>query len=126
MLHVIEYPLYPLSITALPDEVGPEYERQMHARAEQMLHEQLERSGAASLAWPVQVHLIDSPGGRPDEAILGFLDEHAIDLLVMGSIGRGGNPGVMIGNTAERLLPEVQCSVLAVKPPDFVCPIRQP
>jgi hypothetical protein len=31
----------------------------------------------------------------------------------------------MIGNTAERLLPEVRCSVLAVKPPDFICPIAQ-
>jgi universal stress protein E len=42
----------------------------------------------------------------------------------MGTIGRGGMQGIMIGNTAERLLPEIQCSLLAVKPPDFVCPIK--
>lgn len=126
VLHVIEYPLYHLAITVLPDEAGPEYEHQARTRAEQLLQEQLARSTAASLAQPVQVHFVDSPQERADEAILGFLDEHAIDLLVMGSIGRGGVTGIMIGNTAERLLPEVRCSVLAVKPPDFICPVQLP
>jgi universal stress protein E len=62
VLHVVEYPLYQLSITALPDEASPEYERQMRGRAEQLLHEQLERSDAASLARPARVHLLDSRG----------------------------------------------------------------
>lgn len=123
LLHVIEYPLYHLAIAELPDEVGPEYERQRRDHAEQVLREHLHRSDAASLARPVQVHIIDSPEDRADEAILNFLDEHAIDLLVIGSIGRGGVAGILIGNTAERLLPEVPCSLLAVKPPDFVCPV---
>jgi len=38
-------------------------------------------------------------------------------------VGRAGAPGITIGNTAERLLPEVTCSVLAVKPPGFHCSI---
>jgi universal stress protein E len=62
--------------------------------------------------------------GVPDVAIQHFIQLNQIHLLVMGTIGRGGIPGIMIGNTAERLLPEVQCSVLAVKPPDFVCPVE--
>jgi universal stress protein E len=37
---------------------------------------------------------------------------------------KGGIRGIMIGDTAERLLREVGCSVLAVKPPDFVCPVE--
>jgi len=60
----------------------------------------------------------------PDIAIQHYIEVHNIHLLVMGTIGRGGIRGIMIGNTAERLLPEVHCSVLAVKPPDFVCPIE--
>lgn len=123
LLHVIEYPLYHLAIAELPDEVGPEYERQRRVHAEQVIREHLQRSDTASLAPPVQVHIIDSPEDRADEAILGFLDKHAIDLLVIGSIGRGGAAGILIGNTAERLLPEVPCSLLAVKPPGFVCPV---
>jgi universal stress protein E len=123
LLHVLEYPIYHLAIAELPDDVGEEYEQKRRIHAEQVLREQLERSGAASLARPAQVHFIDSPEDRADEAILGFLDEQAIDLLVMGSIGRGGIAGVTIGNTAERLLRQVPCSLLAVKPPDFICPV---
>jgi universal stress protein E len=60
----------------------------------------------------------------PDEGIHKFLLEHPIDLVAMGTIGRKGLMGVMIGNTAERILPELSCSLLAVKPKDFVSPIH--
>jgi universal stress protein E len=126
LLHVVEYPFYHLAITFLPDRIGPESERAACARAREVLNEQLERSGARALARPVQVHLVDRAGDRADEAILQFIAEHRIDLLVLGSIGRGGVPGITIGNTAERLLPDVSCSVLAVKPPDFICPVQLP
>jgi universal stress protein E len=43
---------------------------------------------------------------------------------VMGTISRGGIPGVLVGNTAERLLPRLDCSLLTVKPEDFVCPVE--
>ena len=39
------------------------------------------------------------------------------------TIARTGIPGVIVGNTAERLLPQIPCSVLAVKPADFKSPI---
>jgi hypothetical protein len=42
-------------------------------------------------------------------------------MSLVGTIGRGG---IMIGNPAERLLPEVHRSVLAVKPPEFQCPVQ--
>ena len=45
------------------------------------------------------------------------------DLLVMGTVGRSGIPGLLIGNTAEDVLNAVDCSLLAVKPPGFVCPL---
>lgn len=45
------------------------------------------------------------------------------DLVVMGTVGRVGIPGLLIGNTAERILGEVDCSVLAVKPEGFVSPV---
>ncbi len=43
--------------------------------------------------------------------------------LVMGTIGRTGAPGVIIGNTAEDILNSVDCSVVAIKPPDYVSPV---
>ena len=42
-----------------------------------------------------------------------------IDLLVMGTVCRTGIPGFFIGNTAETILDEVNCSVLTVKPEGF-------
>ncbi len=67
---------------------------------------------------------MDDSGGLPDEGVLGYIDKHGIDLLIMGTIGRSGILGVMIGNTAERLLPELSCSLLAIKPAEFVCPVK--
>ncbi len=43
--------------------------------------------------------------------------------VVMGTLARSGIPGYIIGNTAERVLVDVNRSVLAVKPDGFVTPI---
>jgi nucleotide-binding universal stress UspA family protein len=45
------------------------------------------------------------------------------DILVMGTIARTGIPGFIIGNTAETILNQIDCSVLAIKPPGFVTPV---
>ncbi len=45
------------------------------------------------------------------------------DLVVMGTVARTGIAGLLIGNTAEAILEQLQCSVLAVKPPGFVSPV---
>ena len=43
---------------------------------------------------------------------------------LLGTIGRGGLAGMLIGSTAERTIAKVTSSVVAVKPDDFVCPIK--
>jgi universal stress protein E len=40
-------------------------------------------------------------------------------LVVMGAVSRSGLKRVIIGNTAERILNELPCDVLVVKPPRF-------
>jgi len=45
------------------------------------------------------------------------------DLVVMGTVARTGIPGFIMGNTAETILNQIDCSVLAIKPPDFVTPV---
>ena len=42
----------------------------------------------------------------------------------MGTVGRHGLSGILIGNTAEDILSNVDCSVLALKPDGFVSPVR--
>lgn len=59
----------------------------------------------------------------PDFVVLEEIQEYNVDLLTMGTIARTGIPGLITGNTAERLLPRLPCSVLAVKPPGFETPV---
>ena len=61
--------------------------------------------------------------GSPGPAILHWATEVDADLIIMGTVARSGIPGLLIGNTAERVLRHVNCSVLSVKPDGFVSPI---
>jgi len=61
--------------------------------------------------------------GSPAQVIREAVAHLDPDLLVMGSISRGGIAGLLIGSTAERLLDRVDCSILAIKPDDFVSPV---
>lgn len=47
-----------------------------------------------------------------------------IELIVMGTVCRTGVAGLIIGNTAENILRQVDCSVLTVKPEGFVSPVN--
>jgi nucleotide-binding universal stress UspA family protein len=62
--------------------------------------------------------------GEPEDVIPEFVVAEGIDVLVMGTVARGGIPGMLIGNTAERVLRKLPCSVLTVKPDGFVSPVR--
>ena len=57
------------------------------------------------------------------KAIVKLAKSEKIDLLVMGTVCRTGVAGFFIGNTAERVLSAVNCSVLTVKPEGFVTPV---
>jgi universal stress protein E len=62
--------------------------------------------------------------GEPEDVILEFVVSEGVDVVVMGTKARSGIAGVLIGNTAERVLRRLPCSVLAVKPDGFISPER--
>lgn len=68
-----------------------------------------------------QFHLLQGDAGR---LIPELARRKRIELFVMGTVGRTGIPGLFIGNTAERILQCVTCSVLAVKPEGFISPVE--
>ena len=72
---------------------------------------------------PIKSDNVILESGNPDEIILAAVSDVNPDLLVMGSVARHGVSGLLVGNAAERVLRQVNCSVLAVKPTNFVCPI---
>ena len=62
--------------------------------------------------------------GRPAQIIPSSAAQREVDLIVMGTLGRVGIPGLFIGNTAEDVLRETHTAVLAVKPSGFVSPVQ--
>lgn len=61
--------------------------------------------------------------GDPNDVIPDLVTQSDVDVVVMGTVGRTGIPGFFIGNTAEEVLGQIDCSVLAIKPPGFVSPV---
>lgn len=62
--------------------------------------------------------------GKPDKLIPQFATDENIDILVMGTLGRTGIPGFIIGNTSENIVQKLHSSLLALKPGGFVSPIK--
>lgn len=90
------------------------------AAAEQELRQRLSMTDYRTLQQGTKVFVSHASA---EAAIEQAVIETEADLLVMGTVGRAGIPGLLIGNTAERLLTELQCSVLAIKPRGFVSPV---
>ena len=82
------------------------------------LEELAERHGVAELGG--QTHLIK---GAPQEVLPELADRLDINLIVMGTVGRRGLSGLIMGNTAESMMRAVRCSILTVKPEGFVSPV---
>ena len=59
--------------------------------------------------------VIDCPIGSPVAAILQYAAENGIDLIVMGTHGRGLIAHALIGSVAERVVRRAPCPVLTVR-----------
>ena len=68
-----------------------------------------------------EVYLLKGEAGRliPEVAAA-----KQVKLIVMGTVSRTGVAGLLISNTAEKILSQVDCGVLAVKPDGFMTPVR--
>jgi nucleotide-binding universal stress UspA family protein len=67
-------------------------------------------------------HLVKGPATAGIRRVAGEVDA---DVVVMGTLGRAGLQGLLIGNTAEAVLSLIDCSVLTVKPPGLGAPVRE-
>ncbi len=69
----------------------------------------------------LRTHLLKGP---PEEVLPKLANRENIELVVMGTVARVGVSGFLIGNTAEKVLSQIYSSVLTLKPPGFVTPVR--
>ena len=68
-----------------------------------------------------KVHILE---GEAEELIPRMVSKKKVELVVMGTVCRTGLPGFFIGNTAEKILHKLDCSVLAIKPDGFQTPVK--
>jgi nucleotide-binding universal stress UspA family protein len=91
----------------------------MRAQRHRWLEALLE--GRSPAARPCVLRILD---GEPGVEIPREVARLSIELLVLGTVGRSGLAGMLIGNTAEEILRRVDCSVLALKPDGFQSPVK--
>lgn len=108
LLHVCELPEYVHhvpSLAAAADAFAP-IERAALRKLDALL--------------PPRAHIADARavvrGGAPVREILGFLEEEAPDLLVMGTHGRRGLERLRLGSVAQRIVQTARVPVLTLKP----------
>tara|TARA_R110001583_G_scaffold45885_1_gene144194 strand:+ start:2804 stop:3790 length:987 start_codon:yes stop_codon:yes gene_type:complete len=109
-----------------PDEASKTYVegvRSRHERAFHRLRDQL-RDQVGTEAYDHLAPQFHLRRGAASEIIPEMAKKLQADLVVMGTVARTGIAGLFIGNTAEDVLEQLQCSVLAVKPHGFVSPVK--
>lgn len=96
------------------DEMG----REIRETAELSVQALLDELGEAGRGARIHVRK-----GHAGDVIPDVIDQVNPSAIVMGTVARSGIPGLIIGNTAERVLVAADRSVLAVKPNGFVSPV---
>lgn len=60
--------------------------------------------------------------GRPDLVLPELVKSENVDCLLLGTVARKGFSAFWLGNTAEDVLPRVECDVLLLRPQDYFDP----
>jgi nucleotide-binding universal stress UspA family protein len=110
VLHVIPDPL------AMGWGVDVAYLPQLLERTERNVREQLDR-----LLTPEERHRFDAriaaETGSPVQGIVDYAAKHNVDLIVMGTQGRGAIERMWVGSVTQGVLKRASCPVLSVQQP---------
>ncbi|OOE96286.1 universal stress protein UspE [Salinivibrio sp. IB643] len=61
--------------------------------------------------------------GLPEDVIPNIARELDAELVILGTTGRTGLSAVFIGNTAEHMIDQLDCDLLAIKPDGYISPL---
>ena len=96
-------------------------ERHHRERLDALIRETADRLGPQATRYlKPNAHLVK---GWARKEIPDLVRRIGADLVVMGTVARTGIGGLLMGNTAEMILSQIDCSVLAAKPEGFVTPV---
>lgn len=120
ILHVHDDPWHGLG---LPDNIRthmPDFSERYHRAVESHLRSFCEPISHEIGALKAEFHAMQFDGhGR---GIVDFVMRQQCDLVVLGTPAKWNLRDFLLGSTAERVVREAPCSVLAIKPPDFEQP----
>jgi len=104
------------SYAGLSPDVQAEIERGCQKETEELLSEEDRRE--------LKAVAVTTTSNKPAGAIVEYARDHGIDLIVIGTHGRGPLGHLMLGNVAERVVRTAPCPVLTVRHPEheFVLP----
>jgi len=113
-VHVVLAWSMPMVVGVALAVTSSEYDVRAHARAEldRVLHEQADLMGTRPGASPVTSTLRQ---GNPAAALLAAAD--GASLLVVGSRGRGGFAGALLGSVSHQCVLHAGCPVVVVRVP---------
>jgi len=120
LVHVVESADVPESVLGLPPPGSQRatVRQWIEDQANQLLEDVAKE--CATQAPSIERHLV---WGSPAQEIVSLARRVGAGLVAMGSVGRTGMQGLLVGNTAENVLMQCDCDVLTAKPSGFVSPI---
>jgi universal stress protein E len=122
VIHVVEFSdsRY-LALAGIIEEQLDAIESRLSTKAYESVQDQLYQTDFRTLPHGVKIEILS---GATDAEIPEYVTNHSIDLLVIGTHGHSGLSGLLLGNTAERILPGLRASLLAVKPAGYHTPVH--
>jgi universal stress protein A len=102
--------------TAIPPQVQEDLERAGRKQTEGLLDDEDRRE--------LNAIAVTVTSNSPSDAIVDYARTNGMDLIVMGTHGRGAVAHLFMGNVAERVVRMAPCPVLTVRNPEheFVLP----
>lgn len=110
------YPLVSVAFAMVPEVTAPDdiqkYITEQHQEA----------CDALAKKYNIAEDHVHIGEGDADTVVAKISKDIEADVAVIGTVGRAGLAGVLIGNTAELLVDKVDCDVIVIKPSDGVAP----
>ncbi len=119
-VHLVNsYPGTPVNIAI---EI-PEFDASEYNSAMQKHHKEAMAQHANSFDVPVANTYVEE--GLPESVIENVALRIDAELVILGTVGRTGISAALIGNTAEHVIDQLNCDVLALKPDGYVSPLAE-
>lgn len=117
-LHLVTaYPSPPMNIMLELPEFDPiNYEDGLKKFHQSALLEYAQTNQIAE----TQTHLVQ---GLPEDVISNVASEIEAELVILGTVGRSGLSATLLGHTAEQVIDQLDCDLLALKPEGYISPI---